>query len=131
MSDNTPSVGRPTLYKSEYCQQLIDHMSEGLSFESFAAVANCCIDTIYEWAKVYPEFSEAKKKGSAKSRLVWERMAIDGAWNSSGEGSHKNLNNAAWIFNMKNRFGWRDRIESEVTTDSTITVVLDSDEAEV
>ena len=28
-------VGRPTKYKPEYCEMLIEHMSEGLSFESF------------------------------------------------------------------------------------------------
>jgi len=103
-------AGRPTDYKSEYCDQLILHMNEGLSFESFSAIVGVCKDTLYEWAKVNKEFSDAKKRGTELSRYFWEKIGVDGA-----TGIIKNFNCTAWIFNMKNRFRneWADRQEIE------------------
>ena len=34
--DEFKKVGRPTDYKKEYCELLIEHMAAGFSFESFA-----------------------------------------------------------------------------------------------
>ena len=100
--------GRPNEFKDEYCQMVIDHMAEGLSFESFAAVVKCCKQTLYNWAKDFPQFLDAKNKGFEESRLFWEKMGINIA--KSGEG-----NSTAFIFNMKNRFreDWNDKQEIE------------------
>jgi transposase len=101
--------GRPTDYKPEYCEMLVEHMKRGLSFEAFGAVVDVCEDTLYEWRKVHPEFSEAYKRGLAHSRNFWEELGLIG----TTEG--KNFNATTWIFNMKNRFKWKDR--HDVTTD--------------
>lgn len=101
--------GRPTDYRPEYCQMLIDHMKQGNSFESFGAVADCAESTLYVWRDANPEFSEAYKRGSAYSRKFWEDLGIVG----TVEG--KNFNATTWIFNMKNRFKWTDR--QDITTD--------------
>ena len=95
--------GQPTLYKSEYCAHLIAHMASGLSFESFAAVIKVNQDTLHEWAKVQPEFSEAKKEAWSQNMLFWERIGLTGM-----AGKMPGFNAAIWIFNMKNRFKWRD-----------------------
>lgn len=96
--------GRPTDYKPEYCQMLIDHMAEGFSFESFAAVVKVNRDTLYNWVAIHPDFSDAKKAGFDESRLTWEKIGRDIA--KKGEG-----NATAFIFNMKNRFreDWNDK----------------------
>lgn len=96
--------GRPTDYKPEYCQMLIDHMAEGFSFESFAAVVKVNRDTLYNWVSIHPDFSDAKKAGFEESRLTWEQIGRDIA--KKGEG-----NATAFIFNMKNRFreDWNDK----------------------
>ena len=81
---------------------LVDHMSKGLSIESFAGVISVNIDTLYEWVKVHHEFSEAKKIGTAKSLLKFEALGIANLQN-------KNFNNTIWIYQMKcrfNKFGW-------------------------
>ena len=96
-------AGRPTTYKPEYCDLLLDHMKSGLSFESFGAIADCCEDTLFEWLKKHKEFSESYKKGISYSRKFWEDLGLVG----TTEG--KNFNATTWIFNMKNRFGWKDR----------------------
>lgn len=103
-------AGRPTDYKPEYCQLLIEHMGEGFSFEAFAAIVNCHKDTLYQWVLSHNEFSDSKKIAFERSRLFWERVGIDIA--VKGEG-----NATAFIFNMKNRFKgeWRDKIETGIT----------------
>ena len=93
-------AGRPTKYKPEYCEKLIKHMTEGYSFESFAAIADCCVDTLNEWAKVHPEFSAAKKRAFAKSMVYWEKMGKEGS-----SGDLENFKQSSWIYTMKCRFG--------------------------
>lgn len=102
--------GRPTLYKEDYCEQLIEHMTQGFSFESFAGFIGVCKDTLNEWAKVHEQFSAAKKIAFEKSRFAWEKIGIDIAKTNDG-------NSTSFIFNMKNRFPeeWRDKIEREDT----------------
>jgi len=112
------TLGRPSKYKPEYDQMLIDHMASGLSFESFAGLIQVCEDTIYEWAKAHASFSEAKRQGFARNRLWWEQMgnAHIVHTDSKFESSPK-LNSTVYIFNMKNRFPkqWRDRTEVKST----------------
>ena len=109
--------GRPTKYKKEYCELLIKHMSQGLSFESFAAFVNVNPDTIYEWLKKNKEFKEAYVFAKIKCLFFWEKLGIAGA-----AGKVKCFNNATWIFNMKNRFLWRDRAELDhVSSDGSMT----------
>lgn len=106
--------GRPTKYKEEYCQQLIDHMEQGLSYESFAGVVSVSKQTIYDWEKSNPDFLDAKKTGTEKCRLFWEKTGIGGLWGSK----EANFNSAVWIFNMKNRFRWADKVEVSGTEDA-------------
>jgi hypothetical protein len=127
-------AGRPTSYDPKFCEMLIEHMAKGYSFESFGSVTDTCKDTLYEWVKVHPEFSDAKKRATEKSRYWWESQGIDNILNKKqmtkdSEGNtvlvETSLNAAAWIFNMKNRFKeeWRDKQEIE-TTPSTLTVTI-------
>lgn len=101
-------AGRPTKYKEKYCEMLIEHMKQGYSFETFGAIVDCHKDTLYEWCAKHPEFSDAKKKGAAYSQMMWEKMGMQGMWNQYQGDS---FNQALWMFNMKSRFKWRDRVE--------------------
>ncbi len=112
--------GRPTKYKPEYCQMLIDHMNGGYSFESFAGLIGVAKQTLYEWIDGNSEFLDAKEVGFEKSRLFWEKVGVDYIINQSsstaGVGSEsKAINSTVYIFNLKNRFPkeWRDRQEVE------------------
>jgi len=108
-------MGRPTDYKSEYCEELIQHMAEGFSFESFAGKVRASKQTIYDWLDAHPEFLDAKKEAFEQSRLFWESVGIN---LTTGK---LNGNPTTWIFNMKNRFKqeWRDK--QEVEQSGTIT----------
>lgn len=91
-------------YKPDFPQKLKDHMAAGFSFESFAGVIEVGVSTMWQWVKQYPEFGEAKKVGHAKSLLYHEKDAIE----------HMNAPNykeKIWMFGMKNRFGWTDKLD--------------------
>lgn len=68
-------AGRPTDYRPEYCDLIIEVMSEGLSFASFAATLGVCRDSLNEWASKHPEFSVAKKVANDKRIAWWEKKA--------------------------------------------------------
>ena len=103
-------AGQPTKYRPEYCELLVGHMAEGLSFESFAGLLGVCKQTIYNWLDENPSFLDAKNKGFEANRLFYERIGVQQA--KTGVGSATTL-----IFNLKNRFPseWRDRREDEGT----------------
>lgn len=100
-------LGRPTKYKEEYCEMLIDHMSKGLSQASFAGLIGVNVDTLTEWFKRHEAFSVSQKIGRAASLLIWERIG-----NELALGRLKG-NMGAYAFNMKNRHKWQDRVEPD------------------
>lgn len=123
--------GQPSKYKPEFCDMLIEHMKEGLSFDSFAGLIGVNSDTLHEWKRVHPEFSVAKTNGHAAAMLWWEKLG-----RAAAAGKVPNFNAAVFIFSMKNKFGWRDRIDANIQVDVThkplqpseIKEVLASDE---
>lgn len=108
--------GRPTKYKPEYCEQLVEWGKQGLSFEAFAGEIDVCKETLYEWTRKHPEFLDAKKRHESKCRVWWEKIG-----NTQAAGKLQG-NATSWIFNMKNRFKWRDRIETEGHNKVTVDV---------
>ena len=112
--DQWEKIGRPTKYKKEYCQMLREHMAEGLSYTTFQAVIFVSIETLYTWEKKHPAFLEAKKQGFAAGQMFWEKMGRSGA-----AGKLQGFQTGAWVFNMKNRFRWKDR--QEITMESDVT----------
>jgi len=109
--------GRPTRYKPAYCQLLIEHAKRGLSFDAFAADCDVNIDTLYAWSGKHPLFSEAKKKAEAISQKVLESIGV-----SIAAGKSKGSGTGAWIFLMKNRLKWSDRVEVNGNTNSDFTL---------
>jgi hypothetical protein len=83
----------------------LEHLSEGLTFLSFAGVVKCNKDSLYEWEKKHPEFSAAKKVGTMISYLYWDKLNKNLCSGKNMEGVVPSI----FIFNMKNRFQWRDK----------------------
>lgn len=108
------TFGRPTLYKPEYCDQLIEHMSKGYSFESFAGALRVSKQIIYDWRVKHSDFLDAFEIANELCRMFWEGLGINHITHidSKFESTPK-LNSTVYMFNMKNRFykEWRDRTE--------------------
>ena len=70
--------GRPTKYKEEYCDMLIDHMAEGLSFESFGKVVFAGRTTLYRWVDDNKDFRDAKEIATQFSHHKWDEIGVRG-----------------------------------------------------
>lgn len=113
-------AGAPTKYKEEYCNQLIEHMSQGFSYESFAGLISVDRDTLYQWEKDHCQFSDAKKQGRAKQLLTDERTL-----QSIILGDLKDSNITGLIFKMKNCHKWRDKHEIDnISSDGSMKPVI-------
>lgn len=95
------SEGRPSEYRPEYCDLIIQVMSEGVSLTAFAGVVGVARDTVYEWIKVHREFSDAWSRAKPKRLLWWERKL---------QRSRKGAETTASIFALRNvdATEWRD-----------------------
>jgi hypothetical protein len=120
--------GQPTKYRPEYCDLLIEHMRQGLSFESFAAIVGTHKQTLYNWCDARPEFLDAKKRATELCRLWWEKAGLGGMYMG---GKDNPFNATVWLFNMKNRFGWRDKQEIEQKGSQTVHIQIDGEDAKL
>lgn len=64
------------------------------------------------------EFRAAEKDARELCEVWWERSGRTLAMAGGG-------NSAIWIFNMKNRFGWRDKKEEEKEKDDLPGIIRD------
>lgn len=102
-------IGRPDHYDPSMCDKLVLMMTEGWSKTEVAAALNLSNrETIDEYAKKYPEFGGALKRGLLHSEAWWLKNGRENIRN-------KEFNSGLWFMNMKNRFGWRDKIENKTT----------------
>jgi len=118
----TNKVGRPTKYKPEFCEAVVEHMEEGASLTSFAASIDAGRSTLNAWMEEYPEFQEAVTRGKAKCAAWWERVARTNA--VTGEG-----NATLTVFGLSNMAAddWRsrnsvDHISSDRSMSPTVIV---------
>ncbi len=118
-------MGRPTKYKPEYCEMLIDHMSKGFSFESFGAIINVDRTTLYHWENLFKEFSHAKGIARNKQLLFDETLLMELAKGNYG----KSASAPAQIYKMKcTHQGWIEKTVVE-QTNKNIEIKIDSDDA--
>lgn len=134
--------GRPTKYKSEYCDEMIDYFDRELTetvakdavsargvvqvaeeratdlplFQDFAVRIGVHIDTLHEWKKVHKEFSEAYKRCKNMQMRHLVMNAMQGRYSNSFA-----------IFTAKNILGWRDKQEVEVESNGGITINVSKD----
>ncbi len=119
-------VGTPPKFKKKYLNLLMQHFSEGKSYESFAGRIRVTRMTLYNWEKQYPEFLYTKQVGLELYNYNCECLNVDvsrGQEVSSYDEKPLNVRNippAILKLNMVNRFKWSDslseleRIRNEV-----------------
>lgn len=111
--------GRPTKYKPEMCETVIECGKEGMSKCEMALQLGIRYSTFNAWEHEKPEFSEAVKEAERFSQAWWERVG-----RLATIGQVDGFNSTAFIFNMKNRFkeDWRDKHEVEQSGDLNVNV---------
>ena len=65
-------MGRPTKYKPEYCDQIVEMGRLGKSRVQCASHLDVHTDTLYEWGSVHQDFSVALKKAQQHAESFWE-----------------------------------------------------------
>lgn len=97
-------AGAPTKYKKAHCEKVKELMREGYSVTQIASKLEIHKDTLYEWAKVHPEFSDALKVGKMHLESwytsLFKQMAVGKIKGSP----------AAAIWLSKNVLGWSDKV---------------------
>lgn len=82
----------------------LEHCKLGFSDSCFEIDEN----TLQSYIQKHPEDFRTIKEARILRQYFWEKMGIDGAL-----GKIPGFNVTSWIFNMKNRFGWKDKQDSE------------------
>jgi hypothetical protein len=94
--DPAPLLGRPTDYRPEFCDRVVEEMGNGFSLGGFAGVIGVTRRTLSEWMSVHPEFSLAVSAGKAARLAQWERAGMKAAFTQEGG------NSTIIIFGLKN-----------------------------
>lgn len=138
MKKKANAGGRPTKYKPELCTWGEIAGRAGLTDEEIAKLLQVNVDTIYEWQKKYPEFSEAIKRGkegpddlveasllkrATGFKRTVERMDKDGCIHELSEELPPDP--VSMIFWLKNRRKDRWRDKQEVELSGNVTVVIE------
>lgn len=103
-------VGRPTKYKPEYCEKIVELAKEGKGWVAWAIACGVDRPTLYAWGDQHPEFLTALKEAKLYEQLWWEEI---------GQSSvlAKNFQAAVWRTSMQARFreDYTERKVQEVT----------------
>ena len=76
--------GRPTAYRPEFGEMIIEAMATGLSAEAAAAKIGVSARSLFNWQKEHPEFLQSVQEGRHRALLWWETRALEMARGEPG-----------------------------------------------
>jgi hypothetical protein len=111
--------GRPTKYDPAWVEKLPEMFAAGQSVLEVAVNLGISRDSVYAYAKIYPEFSDALTRGKELSQAWWERQGREGLYDITEYDekgrpcSRRSINHSIWNKNVACRFrvDWADRQE--------------------
>jgi hypothetical protein len=111
--------GRPTEYRPEYCQMVIDFMAKGFSLTAFAGSIRMSRNAVYEWIGTFPDFGDAVSRARGARVTALESKLLS---------SRKGAETTAAIFALKNAEPeeWRDVKHTEATHNLRIETLSDA-----
>ncbi len=103
--------GRPTDYKEEYCNSVIEFGRQGFSRVQMAAELEIAKATIQNWEKEHPEFLAAMTRAMTLSQAWWEKKGQECLVMPAGV----SFQASAWSRSMAARFpdDWREKTATE------------------
>ena len=108
----------PAKYDPQLAEKLPDMFNGGESVVEVCVSLGIARKTFYMWVKEYPEFGEAFARGKERSEAWWTRIG-----RAAAAGKVNGFMSGPWIFNMKNRFGWKDQADITVTQNAGIALL--------
>jgi hypothetical protein len=86
--------GRPSEYKPEYCELVIERMGEGLSLTAFAGSIKVDKQSVYRWMSEHSEFSHAVARGRSTRVLNLEQKLLRARYGAQSSAAIFALRNA-------------------------------------
>ena len=107
-------VGRPSLYKSEYCEEVIALGKIGKSTEAIGAILGVGTKTLYNWRDENPEFLHALELAKEFELQWWEDIAQTHMIENK---ESDKINASIWSRSMAARFPkkYREQVKQEIT----------------
>ena len=108
-------AGRPTSYKPEYCESVIEMGKQGFSVVEMAAEIGVDRKTLEQaWPTSEPEFLQALTQAKQLSQAWWERKGRESLLIPQGGGTFQA---SVWSRSMAARFphDWREKSETAHT----------------
>ena len=107
-------MGRPTKYKPEYCQRVIELGRKGKSIEQIAGLLNVAKRTLYNWRDNHEDFLHALDEAHDLALMWWEDTAQNNIVETK-EGER--VNASLWSRSMAARFPkkYRQEVKQEIT----------------
>lgn len=90
-------MGRPPIYRSSFCHDIIELGRAGKSQAQMAAYFGVAKATITQWAQQHEEFSNALAQARAFSQEWWENKGQENLEN-------RDFNGGLWLQMVKSRF---------------------------
>jgi|ERR1700761_2117382 len=103
-------IGRPTVYREEYCDQIVELGRAGKSVVQMACHFDVVKQTLFNWADAHPAFLDAFMRAKQLSQDWWETKAQDSLVTPGFQAS-------LWSRSMAARFpdDYTERSKSEIT----------------
>jgi hypothetical protein len=99
------AVGRPTLYRPEFCEMISREMASGLSVDAAAAKVGISARSLFKWQHEHPEFLHAIQEGRQRALLWWEERALEMA---RGKGGNAQIVSLGLRNRSRSASGWLD-----------------------
>lgn len=102
-------AGRPTDFKPEYGEEILQTMAQGLSLAAAAADLGIHRQRVYDWVEKHPEFADTIKLAQSKRQAFLERRLL--------KDDLPGPQITSTIFALKNAAAadWREKVDHELT----------------
>lgn len=103
-------VGRPTKYKPEYCEKIIELAKTGAGMVEWALACDVDRTTLFDWAAAHEEFSTALTRAKLAEQAWWEQAGRSGMYMDK-------FNALVWKTSVQARFrdDYTERQQTELT----------------
>jgi len=72
-------MARESLYKPEYCQQIVKFAKQGKNLTAFASSIGVIEARLCDWCKQHPEFEEARAMAKQSLKVYYENFTMAAA----------------------------------------------------